>query len=119
MGTHLVEMHHGSPLDSVNGRIYPDHQDWAACEAVEADVLALGHTHYPLVRSLPRPLVVNPGSIGQPRHRKGAIAAFAIYDSAEHAIELREVTYDVSRIVADCLESQPEHASILKRFPLS
>ncbi|MDZ4288669.1 MAG: metallophosphoesterase family protein [Prosthecobacter sp.] len=116
VGTRRVIMHHGSPQDSLHGRIYPDHADWSPLEACTADLLALGHTHYPLLKALPHTLVVNPGSVGQPRHRKGAWAAFAIYDADAHAVQLCEVGYDVSRIVADCLERQPERASILKRF---
>lgn len=118
LGAHSVEMHHGSPQDSINGRVYPDHADWSALESCVADLLILGHTHYPLVKRLFRTLVANPGSVGQPRHRKGPLAAFAIYDVDAHKVDFREVSYDVSRIVADCLENQPEHASILKRFPI-
>lgn len=117
VGTRRVVMYHGSPLNPLHGRVYPDHQDWGPLESVDADVLALGHTHYPLVKELPHTLLVNPGSIGQPRHKIGALAAFAIYDASAHAVTLREIGYDVSPIVTDCLQSQPERASILKRFP--
>ena len=33
----------------------------------EVDIIALGHTHFPMAWSSGRKLIINPGSVGQPR----------------------------------------------------
>lgn len=35
---------------------------------IEADVLFVGHTHVPGLREVGETIIVNPGSLGQPRH---------------------------------------------------
>jgi len=63
----VVAMYHGAPWDPLQARIYPDFQDWGRFADGAADVVLLGHTHHALVRHVGRVLVLNPGSVGQPR----------------------------------------------------
>jgi putative phosphoesterase len=60
---------HGSP-DGVRDYVYPDRPAehlGAWLEEHGARCLFMGHTHQPFVRMLPQGLVVNPGSLGQPK----------------------------------------------------
>jgi putative phosphoesterase len=101
-----IEVYHGAPWDPLNGRVYPDFDDWARLEC-DADLVVLGHTHYQLEHRAGQTLVVNPGSVGQARDRSGA-AAFAVFDTAHGGVELDRVPYDPSRVIADVARHDPD-----------
>lgn len=61
------------------------------------DILVLGHTHIQHAEVFDEGIVVNPGSVGQPRDGNPD-AAYAIVDVAELTVELRRVSYDVERV---------------------
>lgn len=60
------------------------------------DFLLLGHTHEPMKTRFRRTLVVNPGSVGQPKHGD-AQAAYALWQDGE--VTLRRVPYDVEQTI--------------------
>jgi len=84
---------HGSPWEPLDGYVYPDSplERFAKCQA---EIILLGHTHHPMVRSLGDKLVVNPGSLGQPR--QGGWPTYAVVDLQTREVSLRPVRYDVS-----------------------
>ena len=103
---------HGTPRDPL-WEYLTDHAD--AVEALERvntrDVL-VGHTHYQFAfedgrgAAMPGPggltiardggrLVVNPGSVGQPRDHDPR-AAYAIYDSEADTLSQRRAAYDIA-----------------------
>jgi putative phosphoesterase len=49
---------------------------------IEADVVLMGHTHRPYVRRLDGMLVVNPGSVGQPKDGDPR-ASYAVWEDGE------------------------------------
>jgi len=61
------------------------------------DFLFLGHTHIPMMTRFRRTLVVNPGSVGQPKDEDPR-AAYAIWDDGE--VTLRRAVYDVEQTIA-------------------
>src|SRR5262249_39555532 len=62
---HLVHARPRGPLDEYGP---PDAEFWARrLQDVEADVVCVGHTHQPYVLEVGDKLVINPGSVGQPR----------------------------------------------------
>jgi predicted phosphodiesterase len=62
------EMHHGTPDDTLDGRYYPSDDTAYSWLPALGTILLLGHTHYPLmVRTRSGGVIVNPGSVGQPR----------------------------------------------------
>lgn len=63
---------------------------------VDADVLLVGHTHLPMILRFGRKLVVNPGSVGQPRDGDPR-ASFAIIEDGEPRVE--RVSYDIEATV--------------------
>jgi putative phosphoesterase len=79
---------------------------------VQADYVLLGHTHLPMVRSSGRRLVVNPGSVGQPRDGDPR-ASFAVMENG--TVVLKRVAYDVERTVRD-LRGLPVSPEIVDRL---
>jgi predicted phosphodiesterase len=111
-----VEICHGSPFDE-DFYIVDGSDAWSALESTRSDVCFFGHTHVPVVflRSgnlfeaiVPehdetavqaqdgKRVLVNPGSVGQPRDGDPR-AAYAIYDSTEGTVTLRREVYPVGR----------------------
>ena len=63
-----VTMCHGTPADPLGGRYYPDDPEVYPWLPGPGEILVLGQTHYPLIRGTAATgLLVNPGSVGQPR----------------------------------------------------
>lgn len=63
----------------------------------EEDVLVLGHTHVQHVETYDSGVVLNPGSVGQPRDRDPR-AAYAVVDLDTLDVNLRRVEYDIERV---------------------
>jgi putative phosphoesterase len=86
---------HGTPDDPLNGRYYPDDSQDPPWRPKANDVLLMGHTHYPLVRTVAGGgLIANPGSVGQPRD--GDLrASWGLFYPLERRFELRRTRYDV------------------------
>ena len=70
-----------------------------------ADVALVGHTHIPFGRVLSSRLLVNPGSVGQPKNGR-AEACYAVWEDGR--VKLESVPYDVEETVRK-----------LSRLPLS
>lgn len=60
------------------------------------DFLFLGHTHLPIKKRFGNTLVVNPGSVGRPKHGNPQ-AAYAVWEDGE--VTLRSVLYDVDETI--------------------
>lgn len=63
---------HGTPADPLAGALDPATCSEAELERlfgdIAADVIVVGHTHLPALRRFRDKLIVNPGSLGQPRY---------------------------------------------------
>jgi len=82
---------HATPSNALRGWCLPDSDAWDAEVArISADVLLVGHTHVPFVRQVGPTLVVNPGSIGQPK-TGDSFARYAVWKNGE--VSLRSFTY--------------------------
>lgn len=89
--TPLYEAYHGSPHNPLEEYVYTE-TDIELSTTVP--FLFLGHTHYPMVKKIGETLIINPGSIGQPRDfNKGS---FAIVDTREKKVE--HIRYDYKRL---------------------
>jgi putative phosphoesterase len=100
-----VGMWHGAPWDPLNGRVYPDFNEWQRFESLPEDVILLGHTHYQMVRRLRNKLIVNPGSVGQARDRRGD-ACYALLDLTSGDVTQRRVDYDPSAVIEDARRNE-------------
>ena len=104
---------HGSPRDPLWEYVFGYPQAIEVWERTDTHGILLGHTHYQFAceagRGLQQPgpdslyvpitqaarLVVNPGSVGQPRDGDRR-AAYAVYDDEAESITLRRAWYDVT-----------------------
>jgi putative phosphoesterase len=86
---------HGHPED-------PDHYTYPREFSPELlggeDVLVVGHTHVQAHERYEEGVVLNPGSVGQPRDRDPR-AAYALVDLADLEVEERRVEYDIEQVV--------------------
>lgn len=79
---HYYEAYHGSPNNYTEEYIYPDTNINFNCDV---SFIFLGHTHYPMNKRVNDTIVINPGSIGQPRdYNEGS---FMIIDLKDKKIE--------------------------------
>jgi predicted phosphodiesterase len=60
------------------------------------DLLLVGHTHVPMKTQFQRTLIVNPGSVGQPKHGDPR-AAYAVWQDG--TVTLRRVAYPVEETI--------------------
>jgi putative phosphoesterase len=100
---------HATPRDPLDEYAYPDPDFWSRrLQNVDADVICVGHTHQPYVLEVGDKLVINPGSVGQPRDGDPR-AAYAIID--DNRVELKRVEYPVERTIRAVHESSlPDQA---------
>jgi putative phosphoesterase len=108
-----IKLIHGSPWDPLNGRIYPDFSDWGRFESCNDDIILLGHTHYPIVKYTGGKMIINPGSIGQPRDGKKG-ARFAELDISSRDVQFFRVSYDPRRVIEDTRIHDPENPYLVQ-----
>lgn len=111
-----MEICHGSPFDE-DFYIFDGADAWRALEATRSSLCFFGHTHVavgflrsgslfeaiipensetPIQAQNGRRLLINPGSVGQPRDGDPR-AAYALYDSSAGLVTLRRSAYAVER----------------------
>ncbi|AKH96524.1 phosphodiesterase, MJ0936 family [Halanaeroarchaeum sulfurireducens] len=95
-----VKVVHGHP-DHPNHYTYPE--EFGPHLLDDEDVLVMGHTHVQHAEQYDEGIVLNPGSVGQPRDRDPR-AAYAIVDLDALSVETRRVEYDVDAVV-DAIEA--------------
>ncbi len=102
-----ITMFHESP-NGFNEYIFPDDATPDLLSYIKGNFLVLGHTHIPFIMDSERGIIMNPGSVGQPRDGNPD-ASFAIYNTVEREIELRRTEYDIEKVIEDMLaEHLPE-----------
>ena len=88
---------HATPRDPLDEYAAADSQFWARrLVDVEADVICVGHTHQQYVLEVGGKLVINPGSVGQPRDGDPR-AAYAIIE--DNRVELKRAEYRIEEAV--------------------
>ena len=115
-GTQLA-LYHGTPWDPLEGRLYPDDDNWHWVAETPGDIILLGQTHYPFHRRYQDKLIVNPGSVGQPRDRGGE-ACYAVVDLATGTVQHRRVLFNPQRLIDDARQHDagvPYLIEVLKR----
>ena len=106
---------HGSPYD-FDEYIYPEDAEPELLSAVNGDVLVLGHTHIQFIKEYAEGIIVNPGSVGQPRDGNPD-AAFAVLDTASGKIDLKRISYDIEKVIEDMLAAHlPEKLALRLRI---
>lgn len=87
-----IGLFHGSDK-FINEYIYPDVSEKRLNKIDEQhDFLLFGHTHYPVIFPRKNHVVVNPGSVGQPRDI-GSLASYAIINLENSSVVFKRVPF--------------------------
>lgn len=100
---------HATPRDPLDEYHTPDPEFWSRrLQGVEADVVCVGHTHHPYALQVGEILVINPGSVGQPRDGDPRASYAVIQDQN---VEFKRAEYPIEDTVATIQQSSlPEPA---------
>jgi len=99
---------HGSPRCHLTEPVFPGTPKRVLSEIVRdviADIVILGHTHFPMEHMVYGKLVLNPGSVGQPRDRDPRASYAIIHLKGEPRVKFRRVKYDISTAVEKIKEA--------------
>lgn len=108
---------HGSPEDPLDGYVYPD-SPLGMFETLPDSFFFLGHTHYRMHRLVGDKLVINPGSLGQPRD--GLRPSYVVVELPAGRAEYREVAYDKNALAGrmdEVGDDNPYLREVLSRQP--
>jgi putative phosphoesterase len=90
---------HAIPTNPLFGYCAQDSDQWQwEVEGIQADVLVVGHTHTPFVRTIGNTVIVNPGSLGQPKTGR-PLACYAVWEDG--SISLKEYEYPIEETIRD------------------
>lgn len=92
-----IKMYHGSPWDKIEGYVYPDYPSFEKFKEIDANLIILGHTHWPMIKNMDGKIILNPGSCGQPRDYNTQ-ASFATFDTRTKEVLIKRVNYDIERV---------------------
>ena len=103
---------HASPAGDLYKYLRPELSAEALAEeiqGIDADFICIGHTHLPMLRHLDKSVIVNPGSVGQPRHGDPR-ASYIVWEDGE--IRFHRIPYDTAKVIA-ALAQAPIPDSVL------
>ena len=92
-----VKLVHGHPDDPDRYTRYTYPDEFSPRMLGDEDVLVLGHTHVQGVEQFGTGIVVNPGSVGQPRDGDPR-AGYAVLDLDALTVDTHRVAYDVEAV---------------------
>ncbi len=103
---------HGTPRDPLDEYLMRDPDTWARrVENARADIVCVGHSHLQFNLRVGNVVVLNPGSVGQPRDGDPR-AAYAVIDNGR--IELKRVEYSIDEAIARVEASElPDRAKAM------
>jgi len=110
-------MVHATPRDPLDEYSIADADFWSRRLAdIDAQVVCVGHTHYPYILEVGDKLVINPGSVGQPRDGDPR-TSYAIIENQR--VELKRIEYPVEDTVNIILQSalpEPAKSQLVEVF---
>ncbi|MVT13758.1 MAG: YfcE family phosphodiesterase [Euryarchaeota archaeon] len=89
-----VAVYHGAPWDNDYYLMEYEAREGIIPEGI--DVLLLGHTHIPFIKKFGNRIILNPGSVGQPRDGDPRASFVRIRDNWDIVIE--RVEYDIDKV---------------------
>jgi putative phosphoesterase len=84
-----MSLHHYIDQNASRSELDQIYQD------IRTDVIITGHTHIPYVKKIRHRILLNPGSVGEPRDGDPR-ASFATFDTSAGRIELGRLAYDIA-----------------------
>ncbi len=92
---------HGSPWRPLEDYLYADSPNLPRMKEFKFDLVAFGQTHRFLQDGLGKPLLLNPGSVGQNRDQgEEAIASAVILETESMTVEHLRRSYDPTSVIA-------------------
>ncbi len=101
-----IGIFHGTPQDTLEGRLYPRDLIKEPQAYQQYDIVILGHTHCRMERFVGDTLVVNSGSLGQPRDGSGY--GYAVIDTSDKTVRFENVTLDTTALYRQIDRYDPE-----------
>ncbi|MBO3755128.1 MAG: metallophosphoesterase family protein [Candidatus Brockarchaeota archaeon] len=104
-----VGAYHGSPREPLDEYIFPGMPEFtlkSLLELAKADILLLGHTHVPFHFNFNSKLILNPGSVGQPRDGDPR-ASYAVLEVKGNNVShnLQRVEYNIDLAASKIVQS--------------
>lgn len=96
-GGKTILLVHGSIDNPLYGYVFPTASEDQLKDIAlrsKSDILAMGHTHMPMVKKVAERIVLNPGSVGQPRDNIPN-ASYIILDTDLMRANIMRVKYDI------------------------
>ncbi len=88
---------HARPTDPLYGYCPAESGEWQdELKKTKCDVLFVGHTHTPFIRNFGKHVVVNPGSLGQPK-TGNPDACYAVWENGQ--FQLKTFSYPVEKTI--------------------
>jgi len=93
-----ILMVHGSPFDPINDYVFPNYPLDRIADAVDAEVVVMGHTHVPFVKEVKGCLIINCGAVGQPRDHNPD-ACYLVFGEERRSATICRTKYDIKATV--------------------
>lgn len=101
-----VGIFHGTPQDTLEGRLYPRDAIEEPQIYQQYDIVILGHTHCRMERFSGDTLIANSGSLGQPRDGSGY--GYAVVNTSEKVVRFENITLDTTALYRQIDQYDPE-----------
>ncbi|CAJ37791.1 metallophosphoesterase family protein [Methanocella arvoryzae] len=93
-----ITIYHGSPSRLEEFIFENDHERFCQVfDPYDVQVVVFGHTHVPLKKVCGSKIILNPGSVGQPRDGDPR-ASYGIWDTEKQEFTVRRVSYDYTKV---------------------
>lgn len=100
VGKYNLHMVHGAPNNPLLTYVYPD----SALDTIgirpNTDLLLMGHTHRPFIRTFEQCRVINIGSVGLPRDH-GGLSCILLFEPSSGEAQLIRIPMDVDQIILE------------------
>ena len=88
-----LRIRHASPWDEET-YLYQDSKYLFDVVPADNELFIFGHTHHPMIKKIGGGIILNPGSIGQPRDRNPK-ASYALFKTGEPEVNINRISYPV------------------------
>ena len=99
---------HGGPSEYLEQRLYPDSIEEInqIAKEINYDYLIIGHTHYQFLYETNRKVIINPGSLGQPRDGKGF--SYCLLDTSTGSCIFKSVDVEITTLLRSVEENDAD-----------